>query len=431
MHSMHRAPTAWVWAVATCLLWVGDAVAADRAAWYREARQANPSVQAARDAWRAAHAEVDAAGRLPDPVVTYGHFVQSVETRVGPQQQQVGVRQTLPWFGSLERRRAVARSGAEAERARAVDTWLAVRAELDVALNAVHRIDGALAIEEEGLALLEQFEGVARARLRVDAGRSADVLRIQVELARADDRVRALRQRRGPAVARVNALLDRALDAPLGATPELPVHVAPASLDSLERRVLAHHPALGAVAIEQRRQERRAAVAADTGKPAFTVGLVHTFVGERGVEGLDDDGRDATLATLSVNVPLWRGRVDAAVQGARERQARWRSIERATRNDLLAELRDAVFELDDADRRVALHRDTLVPKAEESLRAQLDAYASARTDFGALIDVQRTLLDLQRGLLDARVDRADARARLDRLAPTASAVDPTLLEVSR
>ncbi len=51
----------------------------------------NPQLEAAFNRWKVALERVSQARTLPDPRFNYGYFIQEVETRVGPQEQQVGV----------------------------------------------------------------------------------------------------------------------------------------------------------------------------------------------------------------------------------------------------------------------------------------------------------------------------------------------------
>ncbi len=59
--------------------------------------------------------EMVSQGRtLPDPEFNYGYFIQEVETRVGPQEQRVGLSQMFPWFGKSRLRGEAALEGANA-----------------------------------------------------------------------------------------------------------------------------------------------------------------------------------------------------------------------------------------------------------------------------------------------------------------------------
>ena len=75
----------------------------------------SPAAEAAFWRWRAALERVPQVTALPDPRVSWGYFVNPVETRVGAQRQRAGLSQTLPWFGKLELRGNVAAQAADAE----------------------------------------------------------------------------------------------------------------------------------------------------------------------------------------------------------------------------------------------------------------------------------------------------------------------------
>ena len=396
-----------------------------------EARRGNPALESAHAAWQAERARTDAAGKLPDPRLTYGGFVQPVETRVGAQRHHVGIQQTIPWFGSLGRERAVTHASSRAAKARLALTWIDVELQVTRTLHEIHHLDGLREIERQSLALLQQFESVARARLRTNSTTNADVLRLQIELARGEDRLRRLGDERLPTVERLNALLDRSPGTDLKVEPPLPTWPMPPQ--AREEALLASHPRLELLRALALRAERRTDVARDRGRPELTVGITHTFVDPRDLDGLEGDGNDATLATVSLNLPLWRGKVEAGVRAAEAERVSHEAALRDATNDLRARLQRARFDHEDAGRRIELYEETLVPKAEESLRATLDAYATARADFGELIDVQRTLLEFQRALLETRVARANARAVIESLVPDPASIRDALasMEVSR
>ena len=75
----------------------------------------SPSVRAAFYNWKAASDKTGYVGALPDPVFSFGYFIENVETRVGPQNQKISIKQAFPWFGTLGSRRDMAAHVADAE----------------------------------------------------------------------------------------------------------------------------------------------------------------------------------------------------------------------------------------------------------------------------------------------------------------------------
>ncbi len=66
-----------------------------------QALRQNPELEAARLKWEAMQERPRIAGSLPDPMLSYGHFFQNVETRVGAQNQRIGLSQRIPFPGKL------------------------------------------------------------------------------------------------------------------------------------------------------------------------------------------------------------------------------------------------------------------------------------------------------------------------------------------
>ena len=78
----------------------------------------------------------------------------------------------------------------------------------------------------------------------------------------------------------------------------------------------------------------------------------------------------------------------------------------------------AVFEHDDALRKLRLYRDGLVPKAEQSLNVSYAAYQAGELDFLSLIDAQQTLLSFELMLERAITDEMQSSAELEKFLGT-------------
>ena len=72
------------------------------------AAENNPGLKSKFLEYQAALERVPQVGSLPDPQVSFGYFIQPVETRVGPQQARLSVMQMFPWFGTLGAQKNVA-----------------------------------------------------------------------------------------------------------------------------------------------------------------------------------------------------------------------------------------------------------------------------------------------------------------------------------
>jgi outer membrane protein TolC len=363
----------------------------------------------------AASERLPQVGSLPDPRVSFGFFLDEVETRTGAQQARVGVGQGFPWPGLLGRREDAAAASArsawrlfEAER-------LAVTERVVGGLHELAYVDAAIRITGENLELLRSFERVVRARYRVGTGSHPELTRVQVELGRLDDRLRRLRGMRPAYVAELNAVLNRSGDAEIPPLGELPGRVVSVGGGELAEIARASNPTL--LSLDERIEEQRAlgAVARLEGRPDFSVGVDYLVTDEAMDSSIAESGDDPILVSLGVSVPLWRGKYDA---GVRESMARRLAVthERAAEgNRISAAIRRSLFEHTDAHRRVRLYEGTLIPKAEESLRASLAGFRTGGVGFLDLLDTERTLLEFALAAERARADRGRALAELNRL----------------
>ena len=75
----------------------------------------------------------------------------------------------------------------------------------------------------------------------------------------------------------------------------------------------------------------------------------------------------------------------------------------------------ALFGLRDADRKIDLYRDTLLPKAEQSMKITELAFTTGKAGFLDLIDSQRILLGFQLEHKRALADRSQRLAEIDML----------------
>jgi outer membrane protein TolC len=384
------------------------------ALWVAWAEAHNPGLGAARARWQAALEAVRQEGALPDPRLRIGYMLEHVETRTGPMRGQFGLEQPFPWFGTLDaaERRAHERAAEAAEDLEATRLLLGER--VRTALHELAWLEHAVAVAEAHAALVSQWEQAARSRYAAGSASQADVLRAQVELGKLQDRARTLADLHGPLVARLNAALGR----PAGAHVDPPARPwpAPVAVDETALRdgLPDTSPALRARARRVAAAEAGIELSEKAFWPDLAVGLEYTSIG-RADAPVDGSGDDALALTLGIELPVWRGRYAAGERRARaERSAA--AAERADARRLLeAELAMTLYGLRDADRRLALYRDGLVPKGRQALAALAAAYAVGDASLLELVDAERELIEFELSAARAEADRANALVRAETL----------------
>ena len=129
-----------------------------------------------------------------------------------------------------------------------------------------------------------------------------------------------------------------------------------------------------------------------------------------------DNGNDNVGFIVNVNIPLRRDRIGAKVRQAEHRAAEQEQRYEALRDETVRLVRRLIAQAETLDQQIALHRDGIVPTAEDTYLAAQDDYAEGRVDFQQLIENWINLLNtrIQLVLLQARF--AQTLASLDRVA---------------
>ena len=382
-------------------------------AYVRYAQLNHPGLKAAFARWRAALEGVAPARALADPRLTYGHFARQVETRVGPQRARFALAQTLPWVGKLDLKGCIALQKAEVERQRYELARRVLVFRVKKAYYDYYYLQRSIAITENNVQLLAYLEQVGHAHYRGGTGGHEAVLKAQVESGRLQDRLRGLRARRRPVMAKLNAALGRPVAAEL-AVPDSLLPFGPA-FDETEwvARLKAAHPALEMARARATQMALAVELAGKNGYPDLTLGIDYVQTGA--APGVTESGKGPLVAMATINLPIWHTgyRAERRAAAASHRSALFASRDEEDR--LVAELELAGYNWRDAQSRTLLYRDSLLPKAEQALHVAQRAFGAGRSDFLAVIDAQRALLEFQLSHERARTDQGLYAAEIEQL----------------
>jgi outer membrane protein TolC len=375
----------------------------------------NPGLHAAFVRWKAAIEKVAPARTLPDPRFTYANYIKEVETRVGAQEQMFGLAQTFPWFGKLDLRGEMALQAAQAERQRYEAAKLNLIYQVKKIYYEYCYLAQAINITKDNVTLLTHFESVARAKYKGGAGLQSAVIKAQVELGKVEDRFRSLQDLMRPVAAKLNIALNRPLYMALPVPKALPAEKRDFAEEELFSLLRAENPNLKALDFMATREDLAIKLAEKDFFPDVTLGVDYIDTDSRPHMDPEDNGKDPVIAKLSVNLPIWHQKYHAV---SREAQARRRAVLRERKekeNALIADFEMALYGLRDADRKISLYGDTLLPKAEQNVKVTQLAFTSDKADFLDLIDSQRILLGFQLEHKRALADRAQRLAEIEML----------------
>ena len=372
----------------------------------------NPALAAAFNAWKADLQQIPQVTALPDPKFTYQYYIQQVETRVGAQRQAFSVAQRFPWLGKLKLRGDAAAQAANASYQRFRQAKLKLFYQVKDACSEYYYLVKAIEITRQNAKLLEHIESIARIRYKTAATGHPDIVRVQIELGKLADRISTLEEMRKPVAARVNAALNRPINTPVVVSKAS--EIGEIDLTALDTLLDENNPELAALDRQIAAEKIKIELAEKDYYPDVTLGMSYidtaTSTGGRSPNG---DGDDPVIAMVSINLPIWREKLDAHLRQARYRRSAAVQTRAAKLNSLRSQLKLIAYRYADAQRKIGLYRDTLLPKARQAMTATDAAYRTGKGSFLDLIDAQRVLLEFEITLHRAIADRAQRLAELE------------------
>jgi outer membrane protein, heavy metal efflux system len=373
----------------------------------RAVLERNPSLGAMRSAWHAAQAAADQAGALDDPMVDLSSAPRTWRGGDVERAYMIGVSQRFPLFGQRGLKGRAAAASADAVGGDYRTARIDLIREVRRAYYEHYLVARGLEVNAELKDLLGQFHRIALTKYSAGTAGLEDALQAEVELGMLDHQGVALNRERRVLVAQLNALLQRDPGTPLPEPPpELPGASTPERGDSLRAAASRLRPELQGWSAMREARAAELSLARRQRLPDFTfMARYDRFEAEREMR---------PQVGLSVNLPIQRGRIGAAVREARAgfEEAEYRS--KAMQVQVELEVESAFAAAQETEHEVHVLEERVVPATERALQAIRAGYESNRSDFLTLLNAERDLARARLDLYQARVGHLQALADLDR-----------------
>jgi len=375
----------------------------------------NPGLRADFLKWKAALEKIPEVRSLPDPRFTYAYFIERVETRVGPQRQKFSLTQAFPWFGTLKLKQHGAIQHAQAAEKQFEAARLKLFYQVKKTFFDHYFIQRSIAVTRDNISLLTQLEKVAQTGYSAGTIRHSDIIRVQVELGKLQERLDSLMDRSAAVTARFNAVLNRPLSSTLFFPDRIESKKVDIDPDELLRELKSTSPELQLLEYRAHGEKWNIELARKKYYPNLTLGLEVIDTGEAVNPGLDDSGKDPVIGIVSINIPIWRNTYRSSQNQVRHRYNALQLEHRDMENRLAADIRQEWFNYLDTGRKIDLFHHTLIPKTRQALQVNLRSYSTCMVSFSDVIDSVRTLLELELGCERALTDQSGSVARLEML----------------
>lgn len=360
-------------------------------AMVQEALQRNPGVQSALHRVQALRHRIRPAKSLPDPKASVGWMgnIEPFSVQDGDPSSYRGIQamQEIPFPGKLGLRGDIANKEAEAAWWDYEDVRRKVTDDVKTAYFEYFFLDKAIQITEKNRDLLTKLYQIAEARYRVGKGIQQDVLKAQTELSLILDRLTVLDQQRATAQVRINTLLSRPPETPLGPSADVQPVVLAYSLDQLYE--LAHRNDPGLHREEQliQRDEYAVKLAKKDYYPDLGVGYMYQ---QRPLMP------DMHGFTFTLNVPIfYKSKQREELKAAAEQVLSSQTARQDRLNEVNFEVKQQYLMAQASQRLYDLYSKGVVPQASLALESSMSSYEVGNVDFLTVLANFTNVLDYQ------------------------------------
>ncbi len=372
------------------------------------ATERHPDLRASYGRWRASVHRISPSRRLPDPSVDFGVFVWNSGENVGLAPARASIRQAFPWPTKLSAGADAASAEARALSRRFEALLLELRQRVADAYFRLWLLRETRTIQQEQAELLRGLAQSTLGQIATGAATLADQQQIDLILARLEDAIAGLDQQERAAEAQLRAVVGAPPGADTPTQSEPPAVALPLETEEALQKAVLDHPFIESFALLGEASDALARSEQAGRLPGFAVGVEWMRMpGEMGTS--------AVVPNIGISLPLWQGSYLDGIRAAEAEASAQRAEGEGAVLRAQAAFAEALAQVRDSRRRVALNAHTLLPQAEAAYASVLGAYASSRSSIAASVLAQRELLDVRLDLARARAEHAVAWARLEQV----------------
>ena len=365
--------------------------------YIQEAEANNPEIQAFELRYNIAEEKVNEANWIPNTEVSAGYFVSEPETRVGAQRARIGVKQMLPWFGTITARENYATAMADAEY---VDITIAKRKlALSVAQSyySLYSIRAKQAVLDENIQLLQTYEQLALTSVEVGKASAVDVLRLQIRQNELQQQKEVLEEEFTAEQTAFNNLLNRESMMTVDVVPEMEIPQEDPFYDNealaLNPELLKYDKLYESVAQSELLNQRESL-------PMIGFGVDYLPVTERSDVNFSDNGKDVLMPMVSISIPIFNNRYKSI---SKQNELRQQEIE--TQREQRLNVLESAFAKAQSQRnqaRIAYYtQERNLKQAQDDEEILVKNYETGTIDFNDVLDIQELQLKFQMNQIES------------------------------
>lgn len=348
----------------------------------------HPEIEALRLRAEAVKEEIAQTQFLEDPQFSITQWGIPSNLNIGRAEETwFGIAQMFPFPGKRRLRSQLATSDWAARQQDNRVRRLALISEVKSAYYQLSLSQEKIRFHQKHQTLLEESIHIAKKRYAVGQGSQQDILKAEMERSGIHNELIALENERSILWAKMNTLINRSIETPLGKVEALTLRPFPLTYNALIEAALRAQPELQGAALMVERSQLATALTQKEADPDFMVEVQYWDV-----QG--DENR--WMVGGKMNLPFvfkekYAGKNRKAAVEAQEAAARYT----ARKNETLLEVKSLFTTIQTTAQQLARYPSDLIPLANQSVQVAQIAYQAGTGDLLTLIEDIQLLLDIQ------------------------------------
>ena len=351
----------------------------------------NPEIQAFDIRYTIAEEKVQEANWLPNTEVTAGYYISEPETRVGAQRARFGIKQMLPWFGTITARENYAISMAETEYVEVTIAKRKLALSVSQSYYNLYEIKAQQNILFENIQLLKTYERLALTSVETGKASAVDVLRLQIRQNELQQQKEVLEEKFKAEQSTFNNLLNRSENEFVEPVAVLEIPLENESYNtealSLNAELLKYDKLYESVIQSEVLNKRE-------GLPMIGFGIDYLPVSERTDMQVIENGKDVLMPMVTISIPIFNSKYSSISRQNELRQNEIETQKNQRFNVLKTAFSAAIAQRNQARIKFNTQQKNL-NQAKDAEEILIKNYETGTIDFNDVLDIQELQLKFQ------------------------------------
>lgn len=387
----------------------------------QRAEEINPNITMLKAKLNVANENIQIGTHLSDPVANLGLVNVPMNTFSLNQEAMtakvLGLTQPLPYPGSLKAKAAVKSMDTLIIRQQIVDLINHIQEQVSELYFGLQEKRKDIRLTRESLDLLNQISLVAKRKFEVGTASLQNVIEVEVQKTRLQDKIEALNGEEIALQAQLNGYLLRNDSIYIPTTKILPITTQDLKTDALLKMAEQNRPILKEIKLNETKAGLMEKEARYAFYPNFKVGVQYSQRSFNHLTGMDYP--DFLGLVVGVTIPLnYGGKNTAKVNSARYQQDFYKQQYQFSLQVLQQNFGALRARMNALKNRETLLSKTLLPQAIQSYQAALADYQVNRIDFVNVMKAEDQILKIKTELASIRTSYSKNQAKLEFLSGT-------------